>query len=313
MKLNLYACLLAAGALVPVTQALAAPAHPGLIFLSVDINGVRFAADAEGPTQAGFDPWRVREIFDPFDSPPEDVNANWSVNGGPPNGLSKSFNTGQGVITANLIGVGASRGARERGGNGGGFPDLYRDFVFSQKNDAFGYGRNFVKLVLSGLTPNQTYEFTGFAREPAFNAAEYTDPAADNVSFQAWSDLASMGGADGPAAWLDANGFAATTDYTVGNNPIPTLARSQTSGPDSLSNAGNPYYHSASFYTQADANGVVTIYTWSDPNVPGTAATTQRASVFNGFRLGLIPEPTSLALLLGMSLMGFAGLRRRVR
>jgi hypothetical protein len=308
MKLKLYVCLVAC-ALMSVTQAIAAPMNPGQIFLSVDINGVRFAADAEGPTQAGFDPWRVREVFDPFDSPPEDANAHWSANGGPPDGLSKSFSTSAGNITANLIGVGASRGARERGANSGGFPDLLRDFVFAQKSDPLGYGRNFIKLVLSGLNPGQTYEFTGFAREPAFNSVDYTSPTAPDVSFQAWSDLATMG-ADGPAAWLDTNGFAATTEYTVGNNPIPTLARSQTSGPDTLSNAGNPYYHSASFLTTADANGRVTIYTWSDPNTPGTAATTQRASLLNGFQLGTIPEPGTL-LMFGMGLTFLIVKRRR--
>ena len=130
--------------------------------------------------------------------------------------------------------------------------------------------------MLSGLTPNKTYEFTGFAREDAFNGVEYTDPNAPSVSFQAWSDLATLGGLDGPAAWQDAN-VSPGSAYApaVGgakNDPVPHLGRSQVSGPDSLS-AADPYYHSASFLTQSDGSGKVTIYSWSDPNDPQVSTT----------------------------------------
>src|SRR5262249_37191443 len=143
-----------------------------------------------------------------------DPATDWNTNGGLPavaTGLSKTF----GSITANLAGAtynaasrADSRSGRDRGANAGGVSDLYRDFGFEQiGNPASGasFGRNYIKLVLSGLSPGQTYEFTGYAREPAFNSADFTDPNAPSVSFQSWSDLAQLRGSDGPAAWMDAN------------------------------------------------------------------------------------------------------------
>ena len=207
-----------------------------------------------------------------------------------------------------------SRSGRDRGANSGGRSDLYRDFVFEQiQNQASGenFGRNYIKLVLSGLNPGETYEFTGYAREPAFNSVDFTDPNAPSVSFQSWSDLATLGGLDGPAAWMDANvspGAAYAPAIGGTNNPIPKLGRSQVSGPDSLSLA-DLYYHSASFLTTADLLGQVTVYTWSDPNSPQIAQT-QGATLLNGFQLATIPEPTSFVLFF-VGLVGFTGLRRR--
>jgi hypothetical protein len=273
--------------------------------------------------------------FEGFDqlSPSYDPAEDWGNTGGPPNGLTKSFATSQGNITANLIGVPtaqSNRGARNRGANTGGLPTLFQDFVFAQRNGAVAaHGRNFVKLVLSGLIPNRMYEFTGLAREPAFNAANLADPNDPGQSYQAWTDLAALGGVDGPAAWLDANvgvdasynpiwvpvdddmdpNTPAVNTNTGYKNPIPTRARSQVAGPDSLS-SGNPYFHSASFLTRANGSGAITVYTWSDPN--GFGGTVQGASVLNGFQLGLVPEPASLVLF-AMGLVGMAKLRRRVR
>jgi hypothetical protein len=173
------------------------------------------------------------------------------------------------------------------------------------------------------------YEFTGLAREPAFNAANLADPNDPGQSYQAWTDLTALGGVDGPAAWLDANvGVDAsynpiwvpvdhdmdpntpTVNTDTGyKNPIPTLARSQVAGPDSLS-TGTPYFHSASFLTRANASGAITVYTWSDPN--GFGGTVQGASVLNGFQLGLVPEPSTLVLF-AAGFVGMASLRRRVR
>jgi hypothetical protein len=171
---------------------------------------------------------------------------------------------------------------------------VYQDFVFAQRNFNTGnFGQNFVRLQLSGLKPNQTYEVTMHAREQAF-AGE--DQAGDSefASYQAWTDIAQLGGLNGPGPWLDANVGAGATYPAIAQepnpgtykNPIPTLSRSPVSGPDNQ----DPYHYSATFYSKADANGRVTVYGWSDPN--GLAPNVQGASILNGFQIGLAPEPT---------------------
>jgi hypothetical protein len=315
MKLKLCACLVV-GALVTVTQAVATPMHPGTVILAVDVNGQNGLGATPGPTQADFQTWQIVGGSDPFNGA-YDPATDWTANGGAPSGLSKTF----GSITASLSGLtfngttpADNRAARDRNANSGGRSDLYRDFVFAQIfNQASGenFGRNYVKLVLSGLTPGETYEFTGYAREAAFNSADFTSPTAPSVSFQAWADLATLGGLDGPAAWMDANvapGAAYAPAVGGANDPIPHLGRSQVSGPDSLSFA-DPYYHSASFLTKADGLGTVTVYSWSDPNDPQIAET-QAAALLNGFQLANIPEPTSLVLV-ALGLCGLAAYRRR--
>jgi len=311
MRLKLFACLSMAIALAATTQALAAPLFPSILTVDVDLQ--RGPTGVTGPTQAGFQSWHIVADADPFDGA-YDPATDWNTNGGLPavaTGLSKTF----GSITANLGGAtynaaarADSRSGRDRGANAGGFSDLYRDFVFEQianQASAASFGRNYIKLVLSGLTPNQAYEFTGFAREDAFNSADFTDPNAPSVSFQAWSGINKLGGFDGPAAWLDANvspGAAYAPAIGGTNNPIPTLGRSQVSGPDSLS-AGNVLYHSATFSPVADATGKITVYTWSDPNSPQIAQT-QGATLLNGFLIETVPEPASVVLVF----MGAVGL-----
>jgi len=310
MKLKLCAGLLLSATLF-VTQA------AGAAILAVDIDLQRGPTGVVGPTQAGFQSWKIVADADPLDGA-YDPLTDWNTNGGVPIGLSKTF----GSLTVNLGGAtynaavrADSRSGRDRGANTGGNPDLYRDFVFEQiANQASGasFGRNYIKIVVSGLTPNQTYNFTGFAREPAFNSVDFTDPNAPSVSFQAWSGINKLGGFDGPAAWLDANvspGAAYAPAIGGTNNPIPTLGRSQVSGPDSLS-AGNVLYHSATFSPVADATGKITVYTWSDPNSPQIAQT-QGATLLNGFLIETVPEPASLVLV-SMGALGLliAGRRR---
>jgi PEP-CTERM motif-containing protein len=309
MKLKLYACLVVAGALVFVTQAVATPFSTA--FLSVDLNGANYGGgQTVGPTQAGYQAWNTFQGFDQLDpayNPAEDWGNNAVA------GLTKVFATSQGNITARLSGVGLNFGARNRGANAGGLPGLYQDFPFAQRDGALGFGRNFIKLTLSGLTPNRAYEFTGLAREAAFNAANLADPNDPGQSFQSWTDLAALGGLDGPAAWLDANGDPDPVSYqpAVGgvNNPVPKKGRSQVAGPDSLS-LSNFYFHSQSFVTRANASGVITVYTWADPNGFGT--TVQGASLLNGFQLGNIPEPATL-LMFGLGMTFVVAQRRRIR
>lgn len=305
MKLMLRACLLL-GALAFVTQAVANPLYTP--FLSVDINGANTAGGQSiGPTEAGFLPWDVLAITDEFDANYGAAN-NWVSQAAA--GMTQAFASSEGNITATLTGVGTSYSARNRGANAGGMSALYQDFPFAQRDNAIGFGRNYLKLTLSGLTPGETYEFTGFNREAAFQAANLASPTDPGQSFQAWSDLSTLGGADGPAAWLDANvGAGQSYQPAVGgvNNPIPKLGRSQVAGPDSLS-AGYAFFHSSSFLTTADGTGKVTVYAWSDPN--GFGSTVQGASLMNGFSLATVPEPTSLVLVF-VGLAGLAGSRRR--
>lgn len=289
MKLKLFACLLL-GSLAFVTQA-AAVAAP---FLSVDIQGTNTINDgvpAFGPVEAGYEGWDMVEglFLDP--------GIDWGNSGA--TGLTKVFSTSVGNITANLIGVvpNASRGARDRGANADVNSPITQDFVFAQRDNAIAFGRNYVKLTLSGLTPNEIYQFTGYARDH-FNGGE--------DSFQAWSDLTRLGGLDGPSAWLDANVEAGASYQPAAGgalNPIPTARRSAVSGPSST----DPLAFAGSFATTADASGIVTVYGWADPN---SFSGVQGAALLNGFQLAAVPEPGSLIL----CAFGLAGLAfRRVR
>src|SRR5262245_40179747 len=131
MKLKLCVCLLVGG-LVLATQALAGPVNTNP-FLKVDINGANYGGgQTVGPTLAGYQPWNAFQGFDQLDpnyNPAED----WGNSGAA--GLTKVFPTGVGNITANLKGVGTSLGARNRGANAGGIPDLYQDFGFAQRDN----------------------------------------------------------------------------------------------------------------------------------------------------------------------------------
>jgi hypothetical protein len=289
MKLKLYACLAVVGALVAVTPAVAAPDFEA--FLSVDINGYNAGGGQSlGPTEAGYQGWEMAEglFLDPL--------IDWGNSGAA--GLTKVFPTSEGNITANLRGIvpNSFRGARNRGDNSDAQGDMTQDFVFSQRG-VDGFGQTYSKLTLSGLVPNQVYEFTGYARDH-FNGG--TD------SFQAWSDRDFIG-FDGPGAYMDATtGAGSLYQPAPGgvNNPIPTRRRTPISGP---ANA-DPYGHAATYRVVANGSGVLELYGWGDPN---TYSGTQTAALMNGFQLGIAPEPTSLAMfVVGLLAVMLAGRRR---
>jgi hypothetical protein len=292
MKLKLYALLVMAGALATAAQLMAAPTFTP--FLSVDVNGYNAGGGQSlGPTELGYQGWEMAEglFLDP--------SIDWGNSGAA--GLTKVFPTSEGNITAKLTGIvpNAFRGARNRGDNSDAQGDMTQDFVFSQSG-VDGFGQTYSKLTLSGLNPGQGYEFTGYARDH-FNGG--TD------SWQAWSDRDFMG-TDGPGAWMDANvGAGARYQPAPGgvNNPIPTKKRSPISGPPS----NDPYGYAASYLAVADGSGVLELYTWADPN---SFSGTQSATLLNGFQLGIIPEPTSLAMF-GICSIGllFVGRRRSGR
>jgi hypothetical protein len=291
MKLKLCACL-ALGALMINAQASAAPLFTP--FLSVDINAYNAGGGQTiGPTAAGFQGWEMAEglFLDP--------SIDWPGSGAA--GLTKVFSTGQGNITANLQGVvpNATRGARNRGANTDVLGDLTSDFVFAQRDGAIGFGRNYVRVQLSGLAPNQTYEITAWARDHFNGGAD---------SFQAWSDISHLGGVDGPSAWLDANvGAGASYQPAVGGtlNPIPTWARSAVSGPA----GADAYTYAATFPAVSNGSGVAVFYGWTDAN---SFSGVQGAALLNGFTVGLAPEPASAGLF-AMALLGLSNIRRRLR
>jgi hypothetical protein len=327
MKVKLYACL-AVFALLCATPAVAAPLSTP--FLSVDINGYNAGGGQTiGPTQAGFQPWEmVQGLF-------LDPSIDWGNSGAA--GLTKVFATSEGNITANLRGIAppaSDLGARNRGGDGTAYPlqGALQDFVFAKNNTSFGtngsggmggFGQNYIRLQLSGLVPNQPYEVTMLAREQNF-ASEAQEFGQPQGSAQAWTDIAALGGLDGPGAWLNANvdpdpavylGIYTdhdmdpnTPDVDTGyKNPIPTLDRSPISG---LDHADDPYYYSATFRSTADAGGNLVVYGWSDANTYG-GNNIQRASLINGFQIGIVPEPATVVLFaLGLGM--FMGHRRRV-
>ena len=315
MKLKLCACLML-GALVIAAQAAAAPIFAP--FLSVDVNGYNAdGGQSKGPTQAGYQDFEAGQGA--FVAAP----VNWGNSGAA--GLTNVYATTQGPITVNIKGIAPNSTllARNRGANVGGFPALTQDFAAAQRG-LNGFGQNYIRIQLSGLLPNQNYEFTGFSRESAFQNPAWTGTD-QQASYAAWSDLARLGGVDGPGPWMNANvgasavyqpiwfdhdANAGTPDIpTIYKNPIPTISRSPVSGPDSLS-ASNQYYHSATFLTKSDATGSAVVYVWSDPN--GYGANSQGASLINGFQIGVgLPEPGTMGLA-AFSLVGLLGLRRRV-
>ena len=288
MKLKPFVCFAAIA--LSCTPAFAALAFAP--FLSVDVNGYNAGgAQTLGPTEAGFQGWEMAEglFLDP--------SIDWPSSGAA--GLTKVFATSEGNVTANLVGVAPNsvRLARNRGANTDALGDVTQDYVAAQRDPAIGFGRNYVKLTLSGLQPLTPYEFTAFARDH-FNGG--------GDSFEAWTDVNALGGVDGPSAWLDANvGAGASYQPAPGgvNNPIPKLARAPISGPAS---PGDAYAYAATFLSTTNASGVLQIYGWSDPNASNGV---QGAALLNGFQIGgPVPEHSTLAL---ASLCGLLALAHR--
>jgi hypothetical protein len=299
MKLNLYACLVV-GALSLATQTVAAPIFAP--FLAVDIDGYNAdGGQSIGPTQAGFQGFTAaQDLF-------ADPSINWPASGAA--GLTNVY----GPYTVNIKGFpGATgnRAARNRGANAGAQGSLTQDFLYAERGTNGGFGQHWFEVTVSGLNPGETYEFTGYSREP-FNGGV----GEQDASYTAWSDRARLGGLDGPGPWMDANvGPGALYGPVYGSpadpmtdgiykNPIPTAVRQRLSGPDSA----DPYAYAATFNTTADGSGVIEVYGWGDPQ---SFSGTQTVSLLNGFQLAQVPEPASLALV-ALGMLGLSIWRKR--
>jgi len=265
---------IATGLLAFAVNAGAAPIYP--TFLQVDVNG------DGGPTQTSWDPWAI--VRTP---------------------ATNTFNNAFGAVSVKLTAVSFSSTlpqSRNRGGPSGGndvyLSNVYKDFVYIPHSSNAGLGMDYLELEFSGLAAGQ-YEFTMFSYDEAHDNAA--------LKYMAWSDEATIG-YNGPAAYLTNNGYATGYPPTNDNpdpgtykNPVPLPMKSDGSGIARTSMAGpwpsdpaiqNAYQYATSILVSSDGVNPVRLYGWADLD----AYTGTQHAPLNGFSIGRVPEPTSIAL-----------------
>jgi parallel beta-helix repeat protein len=198
-------------------------------------------------------------------------------------------------------------GSRNRGVPTGGddffLSDVHRDLFYVQHSDGnqFGYGQDYIRFTMTGMTPNTRYEITFWAYEtsgtmviPGKYIAFGLENPADYMNAHPLSG-GMFTNSYGPTNWDD----PCTTDvneWGIYKNPIPTIGRLRFDGPlptDDVNMAAlgvpveeRPFYYSKSLFVTTDASGAATIYIWGDhDDFDGS-----QHMPINGFAIGL-PGP----------------------
>ncbi|WP_428939059.1 autotransporter-associated beta strand repeat-containing protein [Fontivita pretiosa] len=270
-------------------------------FLSVDLNGGYILS--QNATNLGWDGTANQPVFSPVlgtsftwspwggtltqggdgvqlpmtggGSPSGNHGGYPTVNAGVSTPISKTFSTGSvasGAITVSIAaGTQAiSLNSRDRGTPSGtaNFGDMYRDSLFAQRDTALGLGSNPLVITISGLDPNQTYSFTGFAYDP-FSSGQMIFGAANPQPY----------------------GYTDTGDGFIFMNP-PEPLNSSILGPritwEGPVPPANEYAYSSTFKVTADASGSVTFYEWAN----GYAGGSQSWTMLGGFQVGTVATST---------------------
>jgi len=277
-----------------------------------DVSGTSpFAVDVNGrngnPTKAGYTAWFVTS---PWNSP-----------------FAKTFDNG---VTATLSSFGSTAGtpsdSRERDG-GMAFVAGTSEYGVTTK----GFGTHYLKLTISGLTPDKDYSISLWSYE--IHSVWTTNAGNPDSKFGVWSTLNPMDwlstnysgvvgepplggygpkvGSDHPGATTDTNMPAAMiAAMTSGGNSYARASIDQHAGATdngdfllgAWENEAKVAVHTNPFIDDDFPGGDFTVYGWID----ATDWAGSMHMLLNGFRI--VPEPTTIALL---SLGGLALIRRK--
>jgi hypothetical protein len=161
---------------------------------------------------------------------------------------------------------------------------MFRDFIFTADTSSSVQGTNYLELQFSGLSPEVNYEIAVYS----FDALSL-----HTTTWTATAPTSSLG----VLGWWDGTGT---------NNVFTAPADEQTMNWRD-GTAASTIRAPALFTLKADSSGTATVWGWGGD---GGSDQTPDVAFLNGFQIALaVPEPTSLALLVGAGGMA-CGLRR---